>query len=472
MSYVYTLPLCKIGKLVYEKEKCKCKTRKKKIKNIKKKMKCSIKKKEECKSKNKICNINTNRCNNPPKTKKLKTTKKNKTLKKQIEIIKTIIPSYLPTSPSYSPTSPVYLPASPSYSPTSPPDKQKKLLVKQSKSREYSPSINRKLMSLKTITPKSYIHNCSNTDIIVENKKKIRKCVKWTGKKAKKIMLDNLLTKTPVNCDIITAPKQYLSNCWMNSFFMSWFVSDKGRKFNRWFRETMIRGITPDGKEIQKNLKKPLWLLNKMIDASLRGSHVPQDNESGLKVRYASLIDTNEIIRLVNKALPNGKIAKSRQASNPFTFYSEIYKAIKGNFMPWGKIDFGRDGKHTTSLKVNNEIKSVFKKWEKENVIPKVLFLSYYDNVSDLTKKKVIKFNNFTYKLDAVIIRNTQKHHFCACITCNGKEYGFDGESFSPMQPFEWTKKINKNEEWRFAEQHNIFFNFKQGYQLLMYYRV
>jgi hypothetical protein len=140
--------------------------------------------------------------------------------------------------------------------------------------------------------------------------------------------------------------------------------------------------------------------------------------------------------------------------------------------MPWGKIDFGRDGKPTTSLKVNNEIKSVFKKWEKENAIPKVLFLSYYDNVSDLTKKKVIKFNNFTYKLDAVIIRNTQKHHFCACITCNGKEYGFDGESFSPMQPFEWTKKINKNEEWRFAEQHNIFFNFKQGYQLLMYYRV
>ena len=70
----------------------------------------------------------------------------------------------------------------------------------------------------------------------------------------------------------------------------------------------------------------------------------------------------------------NGKIAKSRQASNPFTFYSEIYKAIKGNFMPWGKIDFGRDGKPTTSLKVNNEIKSVFKKWEKENAIQKYCF--------------------------------------------------------------------------------------------------
>ena len=182
---------------------------------------------------------------------------------------------------------------------------------------EYSPSVNKKLLTLREITPKSYIHNCDGMDIVVKIKNK-NKCMKWTSKKAKKVLLDNLLSNRPIKCDNIIAPKQFQSNCWMNTFFMAWFVSDKGRKFNRWFRQTMITGLDPDGKEINKKLKKPLWLLNKMIDASIYGSRIGDNG-----VRFSSLMDTNEIIRLIFMVDPKN-LVKTKTAFNPFKFYKSI----------------------------------------------------------------------------------------------------------------------------------------------------
>jgi hypothetical protein len=284
--------------------------------------------------------------------------------------------------------------------------------------------------------------------------------MKWTGAKAKKTMLDNLLSKTPIECGRIIAPKQYQANCWMNTFFMAWFISDKGRKFNRWFRETMIRGVDPNGREISKKLKKPLWLLNKMIDASLRGFSIDRG------MRYADSMDTNEIIRSIHRAVSKkSNIVKTKTASNPLTFYKELYNLISGDFMPWGTITM------RAAQGLKKAIRSQLLEWKSQNILPKVIFLIFYDDMSDQIKPKQIKFDNKIYKLDAVIIRNTTRHHFSACITCNKKEYVFDGESYSAMQPFNWGKKLNKNEEWRFAEQYNVYFNFKKGYQILMYYQ-
>jgi hypothetical protein len=241
---------------------------------------------------------------------------------------------------------------------------------------------------------------------------------------------------------------------------MAWFISDKGRKFNRWFRETMIRGVDPNGREISKKLKKPLWLLNKMIDASLRGFSI----DSGR--RYADSMDTNEIIRSIYKAVSKkSNVVKTKVASNPLTFYKELYNLISGDFMPWGTITM----RATQGLK--KVIKSQLLEWDSQNILPKVIFLIFYDDASDQIKPKKIKFDNKIYKLDAIIIRNTKRHHFSACITCNKNEYVFDGASYSAMRPFNWSEKLNKNEEWRFAEQHDVYFNFKKGYQILMYYQ-
>ena len=449
MPFIYEDPICKNGNLEYKNKKCQCKVKvKKTIKKTVKKLikKCPIEKQKACLLKNKICNIETNRCKNPLKTRKKKI---------KPPILKTIIPinlieDYKPTSPSYSPGN--------DYKPTSPSLKSD-LITSNNIQSSYSPSLNENLLSLKTITPKSYIHNCPGADVIVQTKKS-RKCMKWTGAKAKKTMLDNLLSKTPIECDKIIAPKQYQANCWMNTFFMAWFISDKGRKFNRWFRETMIRGVDPNGREISKKLKKPLWLLNKMIDASLRGFSI----DSGM--RYADSMDTNDIIRSIHRAVSKkSNVVKTKAASNPLTFYRELYNLISGDFMPWGTITM----RATQGLK--KAITSQLLEWTSQNILPKVIFLIFYDDMSDQIKPKQIKFDNKIYKLDAVIIRNTTRHHFSACITCNKKEYVFDGESYSAMQPFNWGEKLNKNEEWRFAEQYNVYFNFKKGYQILMYYQ-
>ena len=77
----------------------------------------------------------------------------------------------------------------------------------------------------------------------------------------------------------------------------------------------------------------------------------------------------------------------------------------------------------------------------------------------------------YSYKLDAAVLRNTSKIHFSAYITINGIDYGFDGESYSRLEKFNWKSKLNKNTQWRFAEQYETYFNFTKGYQILIYYR-
>ena len=105
----------------------------------------------------------------------------------------------------------------------------------------YSPSINKQLMTLKSVTPKGNIYDCPNGDVLATTAKGT-KCYSWKTKRAREIMLKNLNTTKPVSAGLIIAPAQHQSNCWMNSFFMAWFISDGGRKFNRWFRQTCITG--------------------------------------------------------------------------------------------------------------------------------------------------------------------------------------------------------------------------------------
>ena len=54
---------------------------------------------------------------------------------------------------------------------------------------------------------------------------------------------------------------------------------------------------------------------------------------------------------------------------------------------------------------------------------------------------------------------------------------GFDGESFSRISKMNWKHLINKNQEWTFegsvwqGTKIQIKWNFRNGYQLLFYYR-
>ena len=408
---------------------------------------CDDKRIAYCKTKNKICNTHTNRCINPPKSKTVKKLRSKK-IKKKITIADQSIK----------------------------PDSIKKV----DKTIPYSPTINKYLLSLKSVSPEIIKKSECDDDSVYIN----GKCWKWTSKRAKDAALKNLRSKKPISCETIIAPKQYDSNCWFNSFFITFFVSDLGRKFNKWLRETMVTGIKPDKKAISNNkLRKALFIFNLYIDASLRSEY---DKE-----KFALLMNTNNIINDIHRAI--GKETKRRfgstviekrgKASNPITFYKGLYNYLGGNMMPWSDIDVDRAGKDVYDHITKEMISEVglVPPSDKKTKLPRVLFLGFGDdasrkmfsNVINKRLKFEVEFDKkiYTYTLDSVILRNTKKHHFSSYITCNGKEYSFDGMSLKPMEPFNWREKLNRDVEWSLEpKKDGIYFNFTKGYQILIYY--
>ena len=70
---------------------------------------------------------------------------------------------------------------------------------------QYSPSVNRAIMSLRQLSPHPDIFNCvKNREIKVQTKKGA-KCVGWKTKKAQQTMLDNLLSKKKIIASHIIA---------------------------------------------------------------------------------------------------------------------------------------------------------------------------------------------------------------------------------------------------------------------------
>tara|TARA_B110000093_G_C12669127_1_gene285431 strand:- start:188 stop:556 length:369 start_codon:yes stop_codon:yes gene_type:complete len=103
------------------------------------------------------------------------------------------------------------------------------------------------------------------------------------------------------------------------------------------------------------------------------------------------------------------------------------------------------------------------------------------DEQSNNFNDRVISFtiNGSKYILDSVIMRDKNMFHFCAMITCEGVEYGYDGASMSRLNKFSWKKYINKDKEWTFEgsnfnydKKTPILWNFRSSYQMLFYYRV
>ena len=339
---------------------------------------------------------------------------------------------------------------------------------------------------------KEFLKLLADPFVIDKNGKKY----KYTSKKAVELLVNNLNKK--IDCDKIIAPIQWQSNCWFNSGFMIYFVSDKGRKFNRYLREAMITGsiVKKHNKNvplkanekfisnkgiIRKNikpmeLKKLLFIFNLCIEASLSGSQM------------AYFMDTNFLIRNIHNILnkiDNKNFVKTNKASNPETFYNGL------------KTYLFEDSSHEViPIKAANiSITEDDDTWDETitpefmrvaygiDYIPDMIGISIFDNndgtaglsgnIDNKTPEITITFDGqkVKYVLDSVLIRDTSTRHFCCLITCNGNEMGFDGESFHRVSPFKWKSLINKDKDWRF-EGSNVDWNFRNGYQKLYYYRV
>ena len=327
----------------------------------------------------------------------------------------------------------------------------------------FSPSINQRILQEKTEYVKNKnVFSCQKDYIPIKKGGSTQTCSHFQNPIVQKIMLENLLSKDKINCRKITAPKQLMANCWFNVFFICFFISDKGRKFFRYLREIMITGKDEKGKEIIDKWAHSIFFhLNLFIEASLQGDNL------------GKLMDTNIIIRELSTVVRNN-FPKVNEEWNPIDFYESIISYLKNDphqilFIDAETIqDFPhKKNKHIFTRYVTNH-----------NRVPNIIIIFLDDHASSKINSKPLSFkmtshsSDINYVLDSVIIRDTKQMHFACCLTCNRKEFGFDGESFSKMSPFKWKHNLlNTNKKWKFKSPYSTVFNFKRGLQYLFYYR-
>jgi len=358
---------------------------------------------------------------------------------------------------------------------------KKKALANLDRIVSFSPEVNRQLVSMKTIA-RNTVDDC---DTFSGNVPRIRlkngKCVSYNNPEAQDYLLTNLSSKSKTNCNEVIAPKQFASNCWFNTMFMSFFISDKGKKFFRFFRQLMIKGVNSRGVPIAKNLHMALFKLNMAIEAVL-GSQSSSDNAVARKM--ALDMNTNIIIQKIYNAIPpayrHGVYAKNK-AGNPLSYYEAIIRYLGDNSVDILTIGTSSNERHHGK----DWEKSIYADMEhRRGQLPDIIIMEFIDerdhpNQAFEPSRKSNKPLAFSikgrgdtaqYTLDSCIVRDVHKHHFASTLTCSKKQFGFDGISFGGLNPFAWKKLINVNKNWTF-EGSDTEWNFRDSYQILFYYR-
>ena len=180
------------------------------------------------------------------------------------------------------------------------------------------------------------------------------------------------------------------------------------------------------------------------------------------------------------KNLTDKKIIRDvGEAHNPLKEYKGIISYLGNNTVPFENIDVGYDVKNLQEITSNYNLKPDVE----------IIMLEIYNDSNgpgdsgkdgiEWERKTLLEFNDGRkYALDSAIVRDTENKHFCCVMTYDKKECGFDGVSFRRLSPFSWKQYLNKNEEWTFEGSNwtdangSIKWNFKNGYQILFYYRI
>lgn len=334
----------------------------------------------------------------------------------------------------------------------------------------YSPKINEFLIQSR-ISPKYDIFNailqCMNLNIeqyklkdsilkyYINPKIKLEngECVSYWNKEAQKLFLDNLSKHHIIDVKKLIGPKQSYYNCWFNTGFMINYISDKGRKFNKYFRQFMITGKSPKMKSYIKKIKAPLFLFNVAIEATLQGNEL------------ANIMNTNDIIEKIYESIPKEYkktkyIFNKKDYGNPY-----IYQLSLLNYLS-NKVDY-----HFTSGKLLFEYNDDHDKITNDEDVLWVEITNEESNIIKTKKEKLLGDKNIIYKLDSVLLRDIDKKHFCCLITIHNKEYIYDGASEPSLKFFPWKKYINTNKSFR-LDNYSAKWNFMNGYQVLNYYRI
>jgi len=328
----------------------------------------------------------------------------------------------------------------------------------------YSPSINKELVSLKSVQ-RNPVFNCNNQraflleaplKIGVPNDSGKKTCYPYDDPVAKKYMLKNLKANKHVDPNKIVTPIQELANCWFNTMFVSLFISDKGRKFFHFLRQMMIEGKQKGGNLIPLVLRDGFALFNYAIDACLTGN------------KYAYVLNTNAIIQQIYDSVPEEYkdkyyyIRDVDEAGNPIRYYLSLIDYLGNRNLP---VLFLQDSGVDWELKIQGTHS------------PDVIILEFFNDDEPTTNKKTsFVLNGAKYSLDSCIIRDTKKNHFSSLLTCEKKEMAYDGMSFHRLTYMDWKDKINSDFNWQFKGSEDggklLTWNFAKGYYMLIYYRI
>ena len=344
----------------------------------------------------------------------------------------------------------------------------------------------------------------------------VERWVLWNSKAAKDMMLRNFRNPIVINCTDVRGPKQYFSNCWFNTFFMSFFISDKGRNTYRHLRQTMITGIIPqtdNAKQvhIRAPYRKPMFYMNALIESCLQG----------LGSIRTTLYDTNEIVNGLNaaskrvmreKKSPSAIYAPSfpklKEYSNPITFYNKLLAALeqknRRDLVRFGvaHIEFkeikaafgGQGGEEIRQMILDRDILSKYPK----GVVPHCICVENHEFINiPAAAKKILNWwvkkgrashgfkdsftlkdntgKKHTYALDSSVLRTVNKRHFGCFLTCGSNEFMFDGaRPNTQLTPVEWKKYAAGYSQTVITdpETPNLSYSFSTSYHASFYYLV
>lgn len=357
--------------------------------------------------------------------------------------------------------------------------KKKKYTLKS-----YSPNVNKQLINNSI---RSYDKNIINDYTYCNDILEIKiddKCYKFNNEFVQKKLLQNLKYSKKMDPSKFIAPKQVMSNCWFNTMFVTFFFSDKGIKFFRFFRELMITGKKIDNTKINRKLYKIFFIFNLFIESSYN-----QNNNIKIFNNYTNNLNTNFFIKEIYNHINNKNnktnvnllytIPNIHDAHNPLYYYISIINYLKYDILKILPIDI--------SNKYNkNQIYSFLQKYlDNYKTIPEIIVLEDLNSKThhNIDYEFILNNTAIKYRLDSIIITNKDFYnkdsnkHFTSLLTCNGMYYKFDGYSYSRLSKFNWINyvKYNINKDWTFNENKKYIpekYNITMGYKMLYYYRI
>ena len=318
----------------------------------------------------------------------------------------------------------------------SPKQIQNPLLFPQSRKNTYQPSINQQLISLGS-NQKQEFHDCNLKEAFnLKEPLKIgipgffygKTCFPYDSREAKKYLLGNLRANKHIDIRKVVPPKHLLSNCWFNTMFVTFFISDKGRYFFHYLRQLMIEGKQKNGIEIPRELRNAFALFNFGIDAAIQGN------------KFAYEMNTNSIIHKIYKSIPDkykkNEIVDINEAGNPLLYYIDIIKYLQNNAINLINL---RD----TSKNWKDHIAKAYKKTKK---IPHIIIMEFFEENAAFNKKPVsFRMEDAKFEIDSAILRDISKQHFCSVNTIEKRQIGYDGMSHHKLLSLDWKDKMNSD---------------------------